>query len=147
MKIVVGSDHAGIELKQELISFLSAQGHTVEDHGAYSNASVDYPDIAEAVSLAVLSDQKSMGLLICGAGIGMSITANKFAGIRAALCHEPVSAALAREHNNANVLVLGARIIGTVMAQETASAFFSTKFSGGRHEIRLKKIELIEKRQ
>ncbi len=134
-------------LKQELSCFLSSHGFEVEDAGVYNTDSADYPDIAIMVSEKVQQNPESKGILVCGSGIGMSMVANKFKGIRAALCSEPLSAKLSREHNDANILCLGARLIGTAMATEIASVFLSTDFSGDRHEKRIQKITKIEERK
>lgn len=144
MKIIIGSDHGGFELKNTICEFLRAQGHEVKDAGCSSEKSVDYPDYAFPVCEAVASGEFERGILICGTGIGMSICANKVRGIRCALCSEPVSAELTRRHNNSNVLAMGARIIGTEMAKAVVSAFLSTEFEGGRHENRVNKISSYE---
>ena len=141
MRIAIGSDHAGFPLKRVLIQFLEEQGLAYQDFGATSEASVDYPDYGRAVARAVAQGQFDRGILICGTGIGMSIVANKVRGIRAALCHEPYSARMSRLHNNANVLVLGGRIIGPEMAREVTRVFLETEFEGGRHQRRVEKIE------
>jgi ribose 5-phosphate isomerase B len=145
-KVVLGSDHGGYELKQELACFLKENGHLVVDVGTYSTMSTDYPDIALLLCSQILTEQDSMGILICGSGIGMSISANKIHGIRAALCSEPLSAKLSREHNNANVLCLGARMIGSSMAKEIVLQFLEANFSGDRHLKRIQKITMIEEK-
>lgn len=140
MKVAIGSDHAGYGLKEELKEFLGKEGHKVEDFGTDSDESVDYPDFAKKVSEAVLGGSE-FGILICGSGIGMSIAANKFPGIRAAFCMTPGLAKAAREHNNANVLTLGARFIEAAEAKKVVSAFLKTGFTGEeRHNRRLKKM-------
>ena len=146
MVIAIGSDHAGVELKRGLSAFLEKKGIGLIDAGPRDSASVDYPDFGEKVSLLVSSGQADRGILICGTGIGMSIVANKFPGIRAALCSETLSARLSREHNDSNVLVLGGRLIGPVMAQEILKIWLDTPFEGGRHAGRLMKITTIEER-
>jgi len=144
MRIAIGSDHAGFDLKEELIPFLKAAGHAVEDMGTSGRESCDYPDFARAVAEAVAQGRHERGILICGTGIGMSIAANKVAGVRAALCAEPFSARLAREHNDANVLCLGARVIGPGLAQAIVAAFLEGQFEGGRHQRRVDKIRGLE---
>ncbi|HLT58590.1 MAG: ribose 5-phosphate isomerase B [Limnochordales bacterium] len=144
MRIAIGSDHAGFDLKSELIAYLEGAGHTVEDMGTSGRASCDYPDFARAVAEAVAAGRHDRGILICGTGIGMSIAANKVAGVRAALCGEPYSARLAREHNDANVLCLGARVTGPGLAQAIVAAFLSGEFEGGRHARRVDKIRSLE---
>lgn len=141
MKFYAGSDHAGFGLKQKLVQHLLQAGHDVEDLGTHSEASCDYADFAHPVCAAVLEHSETFGLLICGSGIGMSMAANRHAGIRAALCHHSLEARLTREHNDANVLVLGARIIGEDLAKDILDAFLRASFSGGRHQQRIKKIE------
>ena len=146
MRIAIGSDHAGHGLKEELKHRLKAEGHEVVDYGCHSNESVDYPDFAVPVAEAVRTAQVDRGMLICGTGIGMTMTANKIPGIRAALCSEPYAARLSREHNDANVLALGGRLVGPELAMETARAFLQTSFAGGRHSRRVDKIRAVEHR-
>jgi len=141
MKIVLASDHAGFFLKEKIKDFLVKEGHTVIDVGTNSSVSVDYPEYGFKAIEKLLNGEAERGILICGTGIGMSIVANRFPGIRAALCHEPFSAQMARRHNDANVLVLGGRLIGDGMAIEIVKTFLSTDFEGGRHERRLNLIE------
>ncbi len=141
IKIQIGSDHAGFELKGKVIEFLNNAGFTVKDFGCYSTDSMDYPDVAHPVAEAVLSESGSLGILICGSGNGVCLTANKHKGIRAALCWLPELGALARQHNNANILCLPARFISTETAFEIVSAYLSATFEGGRHENRVKKID------
>lgn len=145
MKVAIGSDHAGFSLKKEIIVMLEYKGYEVLDCGCFSPDSVDYPDIAEAVAGEVLKDGIS-GIIICGTGIGISMAANKIPGIRAALCGEPFSARMAREHNDANILAIGARIIGTGLAIEIVKAFLETGFAGERHLLRVNKITKIEEK-
>ena len=142
MKLASGCDHSGLELKSTLMNYLDSRLIPYEDFGTFSTESCDYPRIAEKVCKAVLSGQYDRGILICGTGIGMSIAANKFAGIRAAACSEPYSAILAKRHNNANVLCLGARIIGVELAQAIVEAFLEGSFEGGRHQRRIDMINL-----
>jgi ribose 5-phosphate isomerase B len=144
MLIAIGSDHAGLEMKQEVVTLLKAMHHEVDDYGTDTPQSVDYPDFGEKVASAVSHGQAERGILICGTGIGMSIVANKFKGIRAALCNELFSARMSRLHNDANVLVLGGRIIGKDLAKEIVRTWIETAFEGGRHAGRLMKIAAIE---
>lgn len=148
MNLYVGSDHAGYEFKSNLIEFLlkNFNDYNVYDCGPYSPESVDYPDYAEKVCKNVLENESSLGILICGTGIGMSIGANKIKGIRAALCNDIFSAKLSRQHNDANVLVMGARVVGFGVGMEIVKNFLSSKFEGGRHAERLNLIANIEKR-
>ncbi|MCL5022265.1 MAG: ribose 5-phosphate isomerase B [Nitrospirae bacterium] len=147
MKIGIGCDHAGVELKIELISVLREMGLDCIDYGTDGPKSVDYPDFGEKVSSAVSSGGLDRGVLICGTGIGMSIVANKFSGIRASLCNDLFGAKMSRMHNDANILVLGGRVIGKDLAKEIVRVWFSTPFEAGRHTNRLDKIRLIEERQ
>jgi ribose 5-phosphate isomerase B len=144
MKLAIGSDHAGFRLKEDLRDFISSLGIEVRDFGCYSEDSCDYPDIAKEVSLSVAKGDFEKGILICGTGIGMSIAANKIRGIRAAVGNELLSVKLAREHNNANILTLGARIIGIEVAKEAVKIFIETPFLGGRHQRRVDKIKEME---
>ena len=144
MFIAIGSDHAGLELKTAIISVLKELGHEYIDYGTDTPQSVDYPDFGEMVSDAVSKGKVDRGILICGTGIGMSIVANKFPNIRAALCNELFSAKMSRLHNDANVLVLGGRIIGKDLASEIVRTWMVTPFDGGRHLNRITKITLIE---
>ncbi len=146
-KVYAGCDHGGHALKNELIKHLISLGWEVEDKGCYSEDSCNYPDYASAVCEAVKADEGSLGLLVCGTGIGMSMAANKHKGIRAALCHDVFSAKMTRAHNNANVLCLGARVVGPGLAHEICDAFFSSDFEGGRHEIRVNMLTDIENKQ
>ena len=142
MKIYAGSDHAGLSLKKILIAHLEKNGHQVEDLGTYTADSCDYPDYAHKVAEKVLEDSSSKGLLVCGSGIGISIAANRHPGIRAALVHCSLEAELSRKHNNANIIVMGGRIIGEEIAKDALDRFLTTEFGGGRHENRIKKIEI-----
>jgi ribose 5-phosphate isomerase B len=144
MFIAIGSDHAGLELKTAIISVLKELGHEYIDYGTDTPQSVDYPDFGEMVSDAVSKGKVDRGILICGTGIGMSIVANKFPNIRAALCNDLFSAKMSRLHNDANVLVLGGRIIGKDLASEIVRTWMVTPFDGGRHLNRITKITLIE---
>ncbi|MBO8143107.1 MAG: ribose 5-phosphate isomerase B [Thermodesulfobacterium sp.] len=145
-KIVIASDHAGFYLKEKVKEFLQKENHKVIDVGCFSAESVDYPEYGAKAIEKILNKEAEYGILICGTGIGMSIVANRFPGIRAALCHEPFSAKMSRLHNNANVLVLGGRIIGEGIALEIVKTFFETPFEGGRHERRINLIEDITKK-
>lgn len=146
MTVAIGCDHAGVELKGALISLLEERGIQYRDFGTTGPQSVDYPDFGEAVSRAVSTGEAERGVLICGTGIGMSIVANKFPGVRAALCAEPFSARMSRLHNDANVLVIGGRVTGVELAREIAKVWIETPFEGGRHQRRLDKIREIENR-
>lgn len=146
MLIAIGSDHAGLEMKTEIIAVLKELGHEYTDFGTDTPQSVDYPDFGEKVCDAISTGKAERGILICGTGIGMSIVANKFPNIRASLCNELFSAKMSRLHNNANILVLGGRIIGKDLAKEIVRTWMTTPFEGGRHINRLKKITLIEEK-
>jgi ribose 5-phosphate isomerase B len=141
MRIAVASDHAGYDLKEELIAWLRDRGHTIEDYGTENARPVDYPDVGRPAALSVAHGKADRAILIDGAGIAMSIVANRVGHVRAAVCNEPVSAELAREHNDANVLCLGGRMIGSAMARRIVEVFLETDFGGGRHERRVAKIE------
>ncbi|MGE5379978.1 MAG: ribose 5-phosphate isomerase B [Methylocystaceae bacterium] len=145
MIIAVGSDHAGYIMKSDVVSWLQTMGYQVLDMGCTNDRdSVDYPLFAEKVAKAVISGDAVYGVLVCGTGIGMSITANKIPGIRAALCGETFSAHASRAHNDANILVLGARVIGSGLAREILEAFLSADFEGGRHQNRINLIKMLE---
>ncbi len=146
MRIAVGADHGGFRLKVVIVDFLRKLGHQVSDLGTESEDPVDYPDYARAVSQEILSGQAERGVLICGSGVGACIAANKFPGVRAAVCHDTFSAAQGVGDDNMNVLCLGARVIGPELAKTIALAWISATFSGAeRHRRRLAKIEAIEK--
>ncbi len=144
MLVAIGSDHAGLDLKNDVVALLKEMGHEVADYGTDTPKSVDYPDFGEKVSVTVSEGKAERGILICGTGIGMSIVANKFRNIRAALCNDLFSAKMSRLHNNANILVMGGRIIGKDLAKEIVRTWMTTEFESGRHVNRLKKISLIE---
>jgi ribose 5-phosphate isomerase B len=147
MRIVIGADHAGFDLKQIIGEDLRGYGHEVIDKGTDSTAPVDYPDFAEAVGRAVLDGTAERGVLICGSGVGASVSANKLPGIRAGLCHDTYSARQGVEHDDMNVLVLGARIIGVELARELIRHFLSAKFTAEeRHRRRVEKIGALERR-
>ena len=139
--IAIASDHAGVALKAELVDELSRLGVTALDLGTNSEDSVDYPDMANLVADALKDGRAARGILICGSGLGISMAANRHAHIRAAPCHDSLSARLARQHNNANVLALGARLIGIETAKDCLRAFVETSFEGGRHQRRVAKLE------
>jgi len=144
MQIAIGSDHAGFDLKQVIMSLLSESGYSYKDFGCYDTGSVDYPDIAKPVAEAVAQGKFEQGILICSTGTGMSIVANKVRGIRATLCHDIFSARRAREHNDANVLCLGGWVIGQGLARDIVTTYLSSGFTGGRHTRRVDKIKAIE---
>lgn len=145
VRVAIGSDHAGFEMKEMIKAQLTDRGLEVSDFGTSSCESVDYPDIALPVSIEVSRGNVELGILVCGTGIGMSIAANKVKGIRAALCHDVFSARVTREHNDSNVLCLGARVIGQGHALEIVNAWLGSSFVGGHHEARIQKITEIEK--
>jgi ribose 5-phosphate isomerase B len=146
MLIAIGSDHAGLEMKEVVIGLLSELEYEITDYGTCQPQSVDYPDFGEKVAEAVSAGKADRGILICGTGIGMSIVANKFPHVRAALCNELFSARMSRMHNDANILVLAGRIIGRDLAKEIVRVWLETGFEGGRHQRRLDKIDFIEKK-
>ena len=145
MKIALGADHAGFELKEKIKAFLTEEGHEVLDLGCFSKESVDYPIYGVKVARALLKGEAERGILVCGTGLGMSMVANRFPGIRAALCHEPFTARMSRLHNDANILVLGGRVIGDVLALEMVKVFLETPFEGGRHQRRINQIDELTK--
>lgn len=145
MKIAIGCDHAGVRLKRAIIEALQEDGHEMIDCGTFSEESVDYPDIAEFVAGEVLKNN-IQGILICGTGIGISIAANKINGIRAALCQNSYCARLAREHNDANILAIGARITGVDLARDIVKTFIKNDFQAGRHLRRVEKINRLEQK-
>lgn len=146
MKIALGSDHGGFELKKEIISYLTENGYEIKDFGTNSTESCDYADYGLAVAEAVASGEFNFGILICGTGIGIGIAANKVPGIRAALCSDTFSAHATREHNDANILTMGQRVVGPGLAIDIVKTFLSSKFEGGRHIRRIDKISQIEKK-
>jgi ribose 5-phosphate isomerase B len=147
MKIALGADHAGYQLKDQIKQHLQEQGISVRDEGTSSPESVDYPDYARAVAHDVSAQRADLGILVCGSGIGMAITANKVDGIRAANVSTEYEAQMSREHNNANVLALGARIVNPDVAFRIVDKWLATQFAGGRHERRVEKIMAIEKEE
>ena len=146
MKIAIGCDHGGFQLKGEIISYLKEEGYEVQDFGTYSAESCDYPDYAIKVAESVASKENELGVIICGTGIGVSIVANKVPGIRAALCSDTFSAHATRQHNNANILTMGQRVVGIGLALDIVKTFLTSEFEGGRHERRIEKIKQIEEK-
>lgn len=146
-KIAIGSDHGGYKLKEKLKDYLHTLGYVYQDFGTHSTESVDYPDFAKAVALAVSEGKCDKGIIIDGAGIGSAITANKIKGILAAVCHDRFTAKIAREHDNANILTLGANVVNEFQAKEIVRIFLTTQFAGGRHARRIEKIFKIESEQ
>lgn len=144
MRIALGADHGGYVLKEEIKKWLAAQGYEYQDYGTHSADSCDYPDIAAAVAGSVASGQCEKGIIVCGTGIGVSIAANKVKGIRAALCHDTFSARASREHNDANILTLGERVIGRGLALDIVDVWLCSEFAGGRHKARVDKITALE---
>jgi ribose 5-phosphate isomerase B len=142
MTIALASDHAGVELKAKLVETLVKSGFECQDLGPSDSTSVDYPDFAHRLAAAVESDQAELGVLVCGTGIGMSMAANRHTGIRAALCHDAFTAEMARRHNDANVLCIGARVTGVDVAEQIVAIFVQTPFDGDRHRRRVEKISL-----
>lgn len=142
--IAIGSDHAGFELKEHLRAFLTAAGHTVVDHGTHSTESVDYPPICAGVARAVRDGEAEVGIVMGGSGQGEQIAANKVRGVRAALCNDLYTARMARAHNDANVLSIGGRVVGSGLAEEIVTLFLSTPFEGGRHERRVRQLMELE---
>ncbi len=139
--IVIASDHAGVNLKKLIVELVRGAGHEVSDLGPGDSRSVDYPDFAHRVAAAVATGEADRGILICGTGIGMSMTANRHPGIRAALCHDAFTAEMSRRHNDANVLCIGARVTGSGVAEQIVRFFLETPFAGDRHQQRVEKIE------
>lgn len=139
--IIIGCDHAAYPLKEKVKAYLVDAGYPIEDVGTFSENSVDYPDLGIRVASQVSKGAYDRGILLCGTGIGMSMVANKFCNVRAALCTEPFSARMSRRHNDANVLVLGGRMLGETMALETVAAWLDTPFDGGRHQRRLRMFD------
>lgn len=146
MKWYAGSDHAGLSLKRHLVEFLRGLGDSVEDLGTHETASVDYPTYGAEVGRRVAADPESCGLVVCGSGIGISIAANKIPGIRCALLHDAFTAQMARMHNDANVIALGARVVGPGVAESAVSAFRTASFEGGRHANRVELLAALDHR-
>ena len=146
MKISMGCDHGGFDLKEDIKVFLTEQGHEVEDFGCYGKESCDYPEFAEAAARAVAEGKCERGIVICTTGIGISISANKVKGVRCALCADPWSAEMTRRHNDSNMLAMGAGIVGPLLARQIVTAFLGHDFEGGRHQRRVDKMMDIENR-
>lgn len=144
MKIAIGSDHVGIDMKKEIVNYLSKLGYEVNDFGAYTSERTDYPIYGKKVADGVASGQYDAGVLICGTGIGISISANKVKGIRAAVCSEPYSAKLSKEHNNSNIIAFGSRVVGVDLAKMIVKEWLDAKYEGGRHSNRINMISKIE---
>ena len=140
MKIAIGNDHVGIELKPIIVEYLKELGHTVDDFGAYTNERTDYPIYGRKVAEAVVNGEYDCGILICGTGVGISISANKVKGIRAVVCSEPYSAKLSKQHNNTNILALGDRVIGSELAKMIVKEWLEAEYEGGRHS---KRVEML----
>ena len=140
--IVIASDHAGVDLKTQIIKVVEESGRKVRDLGPTDESSVDYPDFAHRLAEAVANGEAEAGILICGTGIGMSMSANRHPGVRAALCHDAFTAEMARRHNDANVLCMGARVLGVGVAEQITRVFLDSEFEGGRHQRRVDKIEI-----
>ncbi len=146
MKLIIGSDHAGFELKEYLLTVLRARNIEVVDWGVADETPADYPDIGQAVAEKISRQEFDCGILICGTGIGMSIVANRFPGVRAALCHDLYTARLSREHNDANLLVLGGRLLGKGLAKEILQVWLDSEFQGGHHQRRIAKINSLDQK-
>jgi ribose 5-phosphate isomerase B len=144
-RIAIGADHAGYHVKEVIKRYLLEQGYPVEDLGTWSDESVDYPDYAKKVADKVAAGEDQLGVLVCGTGIGMAIAANKVGGIRAAVAHDAMTARMAREHNDANVLTLGGRVVDDAHAVEIAKEFLNARFAGGRHQRRIDKITELDR--
>ncbi|MEE8552294.1 MAG: ribose 5-phosphate isomerase B [Desulfobacterales bacterium] len=142
--IIIGSDHAAFDLKEKIKAFLVDRGIDVEDAGSHSEDSVDYPDFGIKVASMVSTGKFERGILLCGTGIGMSMVANKFPHVRAALCSDLFSAIMSRRHNNSNILVLGGRVVGDALAMEMVRAWLETPFDGGRHQMRIDKFDQLD---
>ena len=147
MKIAIANDHAAVEMKQEIMEYLRELGHEVTDYGTNSHDSCHYPYFGEKVGRIVAAGEADCGVLICGTGVGISIAANKVRGVRAAVCSEPTTARLVKEHNNANIIAFGARIVGIETAKDIVKAYLDAEFMGGRHQTRVDMIHAIEERQ
>ena len=146
MKIAIGNDHVAVELKNHITKYVEAKGYEVVNFGTDSSESCDYPIYGEKVARAVASGECDLGILICGTGIGISLAANKVKGIRAAVCSEPYSARLTRQHNNANIIAFGARVVGQAMAEMIVDEFLDAEYEGGRHQRRVDMITAIEEK-
>ena len=146
MKIAIGNDHVAVDLKKHITKYLEDKGYTVVNYGTDSTDSCDYPIYGEKVGRAVASGECDLGILICGKGIGISLAANKVKGVRAAVCSEPYSARLTRQHNNANIIAFGARVVGQAMAEMIVDEFLNAEYQGGRHQRRVDMLTDIENR-
>ena len=146
MKIVIGNDHAAVDMKKEIMEYVKSLGHEVTNFGTDSNESCDYPEFGEKVGNAVASGEYDCGILICGTGVGISIAANKVNGVRAAVCSDCATARLVKQHNNANIIAFGQRIVGIELAKDIVKAYLEAEFEGGRHERRVNMFAEIEKR-
>jgi ribose 5-phosphate isomerase B len=142
--IVIGCDHAAYELKEKLKAYMLRRGESVEDVGPHNAESVDYPDYGKKVAELVSTGRNSRGILLCGTGLGMSMVANRFPGVRAALCHDLFGATMSRKHNDANILVIGGRVTGDILAEEIVKTWLETPFEGGRHQTRLDLFDRID---
>ena len=146
MRIAIGNDHAAVELKREIKEYVESLGHEVVNFGTDSNESCNYPEFGEKVGMAVVSGEYDCGILICGTGVGISIAANKVNGVRAAVCSDVATARLVKQHNNANIIAFGARIVGNELAKDIVKAYLEAEFEGGRHQTRIDMFSEIEKR-
>lgn len=146
MRIAIGNDHAAVELKQEIKQYVESLGHEVVNFGTDTNESCNYPEFGEKVGKAVVSGEFDCGILICGTGVGISIAANKVNGVRAAVCSDVTTARLVKQHNNANIIAFGARIVGSELAKDIVKAYLEAEFEGGRHQARIDMFSEIEKR-
>ena len=144
MKIIIGNDHAAVEMKKEIVKYLEGLGHEVVNFGVDTSESCDYPKIGKKVGKAVAAGESDCGILICGTGVGISIAANKVKGVRAAVCSDTTTAKLVKQHNNANILAFGARIVGIETAKDIVKAYLEAEFQGGRHQTRIDMIHDIE---
>ena len=146
MKIGIGNDHAAVDMKNDIVAYLEEKGHEVINYGTDTSESCSYPEYGEKVGRAVVGGEVELGILICGTGVGISLAANKVKGVRAVVCSEPYSAKLSRQHNNANVLAFGARVVGIEMAKMIVDEWLNAEFMGGRHQTRVDMIMAIEER-
>ena len=147
MKIAIGNDHAAVEMKKEIAAYVQSLGHEVVNFGTDTNESCNYPDFGEKVGMAVVAGEFDCGILICGTGVGISIAANKVNGVRAAVCSDTTTARLVKQHNNANIIAFGARIVGIETAKDIVKTYLEAEFMGGRHATRVDMIHEIEARQ
>ncbi len=147
MKIAIGNDHAAVEMKKEIAAYVQSLGHEVVNFGTDTNESCNYPDFGEKVGMAVAAGEFDCGILICGTGVGISIAANKVNGVRAAVCSDTTTARLVKQHNNANIIAFGARIVGIETAKDIVKTYLEAEFMGGRHATRVDMIHEIEARQ